>query len=291
MESFNIYFEKSMRNPLRKKELEKTGAINKKEWVENESKKLTQKQQTELQKFSNREGVTDEQIQHFEEELVNRNRKKLESEYFTGKKRESLRLLKKYRNVKIYADQYVENLKISLEDMKRSLWMLLSYYKETLPRRGFDIVLTNSNNNPDFITMSNLGRSDEKAAAYYQGNQIFVDEKQANMPTVLLHEYAHLLADRVSKQVEPILKNEYEKMINSYFEEKNKKRSRRRHLQGSKNAQNRMEITKKFRLPDPYAATNFDEWFAVTIENWKHLPNNIHTYRFKTIFKKILNRL
>jgi hypothetical protein len=123
-----------------------------------------------------------------------------------------------------------------------------------------------------------------------------MDEGVAKYPDILLHEYAHLLADRVSKQVVPILRREYEKMINDFFTILMGKRTRKKHLEGEKNAFNRRVITKKLNIPDledkmGYGATNFDEWFAVTIQKWKEIPNNKATYRFKKVMKKIINRL
>lgn len=40
-----------------------------------------------------------------------------------------------------------------------------------------------------------------------------------------------------------------------------------------------------------YGITNPDEFFAVLIENWKQLPNNKLTYKFKSLVKGILTRL
>lgn len=291
MDSFNIYFEKRTRNPLRKKELEDSGHINNKEWVEQEIEKFTPEEKKELRNLSRRKYTTPEDVSSFKQQLALKRRKELEGEYLKGKKRDALKLVKRYRNVKIYADQYVTNLKESKVHMFRTLWLLFSRYKDILPTRGFDLIITNSETNPDFAKMEHLGDKNSVAAGYYRDNQIFIDEKNVRNVDLLMHEYAHLLADRVSKQVEPILKKEYENMINSYFTELEGRKTRRRNLQGARNKVNRQEVAKRFNFPDPYAATNFDEWFAVLIENWKDMPNNKHTYKFKSILKKVLNRL
>jgi hypothetical protein len=290
MQSFDIFFERKIRNPLRKEELKNLGIPNNKEWVDQESKKLNPDEKKELRNMARRKNVSPEDIEIFKQRIENEKRKKLESKYLTGKRYADLKLLGHHRNVKLYADQYVEDLKTSHRSMMRSIKILLNYYKDILPRRGFSVILTNNKNNPNFARMKNIG-SKNLAIGYYQSGRIYIDEKSAGDSSTLLHEYAHLLADRVSKQVEPILRNEYEKMINSYFEEISGKRSRKKNLEGAKNEINRIEIANKLGLPSPYSSTNFDEWFATIIENWKYLPNNKHNYKFKTIFKKIITRL
>ena len=52
----------------------------------------------------------------------------------------------------------------------------------------------------------------------------------------------------------------------------------------------RARIAKKLGF-EKYGLTNHDEFFAVLIENWKVLPNNRITYKFKSTVKSILMRI
>jgi hypothetical protein len=267
MESFSTFFERRERNPLRKRELEQQGVIDNDKWVEQEAENLPPEEKYKLQ-----------------------------ADYLKGKSSfDDKKLVGQVRRIKIYADQYVTNLATSKKQMIESVQSLLRDYKDILPIRGFVVIISNSENNPNFIRLWNTG-SKESAGAFYHQNKIYIDESQTKHPDILLHEYAHLMADRVSKQVVPILRREYEKMINDFFTILMGKRTRKKHLQGDKNAFNRKVITKKLNIPDledgqGYGATNFDEWFAVTIQKWKEIPNNKATYRFKQVMKKIINRL
>ena len=103
----------------------------------------------------------------------------------------------------------------------------------------------------------------------------------------LVHEYAHYVADRIPTQTEPMLKAEYKKMLDEYFE----KTTRRKALEGSRNEKHRVAMAQKLGLPTSYAASNFDEWFAEIISHWKQLPNTKESYRFKAAVKQVLMRI
>lgn len=260
MDTFQTFFERRMRNPLRKADLKDRGVPNNKEWVDEVSKDL---------------------LPDKKQELVNK--------YLIGKTKEDVNLVGNVRNVKIYADQYVDNLKVSKSNMINSVKVLFRDYRDIIPRRGFGVIITNSKNNPNYSKIA--GRS----GAYYLRNKIYFDEEHTKNPQMLLHEYAHLLADRAPKYVESIIRKEYEKMINDCFKSMTGKRSRVKKLEDDKHIYSRRALVKRLGIPDPtdtgYGVLNFDEWFAVIIEHWKNLPNNRDTYKFKTIFKKIINRL
>ena len=298
MESFLQFLERRERNPLRKRELEQQGVIDNDKWVDQQAQTLSPEEKKEIRNLSRRKTATPDSVTEVKQKLVDDKRRKLQSVYLKGKSSfDDKKLVGQVRRIKIYADQYVENLAQSKKKMIESVEILLRDYKDVLPTRGrgFVIIISNSNNNPNFIKLWNLG-SKESAGAFYHQNKIYIDEDTTKYPDILLHEYAHLLADRVSKQVGPMLRREYEKMINDFFTMLMGKKTRKKHLQGEKNAFNRKVITKKLNIPDledggGYGATNFDEWFAVTIQKWKEIPNNKATYRFKQIMKKIINRV
>lgn len=296
MESFSTFFERRERNPLRKRELEQQGVIDNDKWVELEAETLSPDEKREIRNLSRRKNISPDDVIDHKQKLADEKRQKLKPDYLKGKSSfDDKKLVGQVRKVKIYADQYVTNLAQSKKQMIESVKTFLRDYKDIVPIRGFIVIISNSDNNPNFIKLWNTG-SKESAGAFYHQNKIYIDESQTKHPDILLHEYAHLLADRVSKQVVPLLRREYGKMVNDFFTILMGKRTRKRHLEGEKNAFNRRVITKKLNIPDledgqGYGATNFDEWFAVTIQKWKEIPNNRATYRFKQVMKKIINRL
>jgi len=75
--------------------------------------------------------------------------------------------------------------------------------------------------------------------------------------------------------------------LDDFFERK----TRRKNLEGRRNEKLRKQVAQKMGLPSDYAATNFDEWFAELISNWKNLPDNKISYKFKQILKKVITRL
>jgi hypothetical protein len=124
---------------------------------------------------------------------------------------------------------------------------------------------------------------------------IYVDQEFINKPKVFAHEIAHLVADLIPKQTQPLLKAAYDELLDGYFTES---KTKRRTLQPKSNspksrmdAKNlRVKISEKLGFPE-YGLMNFDEFFAVLIEKWHDLPNNINNYRFKSMVKSVLNRL
>jgi hypothetical protein len=289
MDSFDIFFEKRERNRLRKQELKDSGVINNKEWVDQEKKNLPPVELEKIKKMEELQ-VPPELIDKFKEGKLKEHGKKLSSEYLIGKENKDLVFRRNYRNVKIYTDPYVVNVEKSVKRTFSTVFTMMTTLKDIIPTRGFSVIVTNSERNPNFPKVKSLGDG-SKALAYYMRNKIYVDELDPIDASTLLHEYAHLLADRVPKNVERMIRREYEKMINDYFTSITGKRSRRKNLEGKRNAINREKVAKALGLPSDYAATNFDEWFAVLIEHWKQMKNNMHTYEFKKILKKVIIRL
>lgn len=289
MDSFNIFFEKRERNRLRKQELKDEGVPNNKDWVEQEKENLPPEEIDKIKRMEELK-VPSELINKFREGKLKEHEKKLSSEYLVGKENKDLVFRRNYRNVKIYTDQYVVNVDKAVRRTFSTVFTMVTTLKDIIPSRGFSVVITNSKKNPEFPEVKALGDK-TKSLAYYRRNKIYVDELQSIDASTLLHEYAHLLADRVTKKVEHIIRYEYEKMINGYFTSITGKRSRRKNLEGKRNEMNRKQVAEALGLPNDYAATNFDEFFAVLIEHWRQMKNNIHTYRFKQILKKVITKL
>lgn len=308
MEKFSLFFERN-RNPLRKKELADKEHPNNKDWVEQESQKIPDQATKDISKMERGGIITPNEAERLKVLKQAEHRKNLENQFFRTKfpknakeikydKKEELFLLK---GVRVYLDefalQHIEDGGDKLGRVKmvfyRSLMKLLLTYKDILPNRKPRIIITHSKTNPNFATMTNLGQADVHAAGYYIDRLIYIDILRVGEYKILVHEYAHYLADRIPKQSEPHLRKEYQKMLNSFFKEKTGKRTGRKKLEGEANAENRIQMARWMGLSDEleYASTDFHEWFAVLMENWKHIPINKHTYQLKNLLKKVLTRI
>lgn len=292
MEKFSTFFERVNRNPLRKQKLRDEGIPNNKDWVEQEVQKLEPDEKTDIRNLRRRKNTSSNDVDTYKKEIETQKRNKLTPEYLRGRFYDDLRFIKKHRGVKIYVDQYIKD-KYAPAKMITTINNLLNDYGDITPRRGFEVIISNADNNPKFVTMKNIGRNDEKGAAYYHDRRIFIDDEYVKNVKVLLHEYAHFLAERIPSNTRDLIKKEYKKMLNSYFKEELGKNTRRNNLEGIINDGHREKMAMKMGLPPDlsYASTNFDEWFAVLVENWKNLPNNRHTYQLKGVLKKILIRI
>jgi hypothetical protein len=292
MDDFLTFFERANRNPLRKQDLVDRGIPNKKEWVDNKAKELTPDEKREIKNLSRRKSTTEDHINNLKNDIEAKKKKSLENDYLRGKIRDDLRLVKKHRGVKIYVDQYIKN-RYAPAKLVNTINKLFDNYGDIVPRRGFEVIISNAENNPDFATMSNIGDKNKKSSGYYQDRRIYIDDENVGNVELLLHEYAHFLAERIPSQTLPLIKKEYNRMLNSYFRELNGKRTGRKKLEGVANENHRRQMAIKMGLSEElsYASTNLDEWFAVLIENWKNLPNNKYTYSLKNLLKKILIRI
>ena len=154
MESFLQFLERRERNPLRKRELEQQGVIDNDKWVDQQAQTLSPEEKKEIRNLSRRKTATPDSVTEVKQKLVDDKRRKLQSVYLKGKSSfDDKKLVGQVRRIKIYADQYVENLAQSKKKMIESVEILLRDYKDVLPTRGrgFVIIISNSNNNPNFI--------------------------------------------------------------------------------------------------------------------------------------------
>jgi hypothetical protein len=307
MEKFSIFFERAKRNPLRTKELADRGYPNHKDWVEQELQRLSPEIDDEVKKMQDRGVVTPNEAERIRNLKQLAKKKELENKYLRGKSPKDMKRFEYnakgekflFRGINVFIDDYALNYinerKKVLGDVKntikRSLMRWLLDYKDILPNRKPTIVISSSEKNPKFVKMKNIGKNDENASGYYNKRKIFIDIEHVSNYKILIHEYAHFLADIAPRELEPVIRNEYKQMLNSYFIKKDGKPTRRKSFEGAENEKLRRQVKKKLKLPDSYAVTNFHEWFAVLMENWKDLPNNKHTYKFKTMLKKILTRI
>lgn len=265
--------------------------MNNLDYVNQERGNLPDEKLQQIQKMEEL-GVDPKKIEIFRQSEIEKHEKNLENSYLRTKIETPTLILNKF-GIKVYTDQYVtKNFKKGYYHNKvdKLLMKLVQDYKDVLPNRKPKIVITDTGKNPISKDAAILGNGETPPGVYYN-RLIYIDQKWVNNFKIFIHEYAHFLSDRISKQTEPILLREYRNMLNEYFLSIQKSKTKRKNLEGLNNEVHRMQMAAKLGLPTDYSSTNFDEWFAELIANWKNMPNNKHTYRFKQILKKILVRI
>lgn len=288
MIKFQLYFERRERNPLRKRELEKQGIGTNYAYVQKEKKNLPKEKLSQIRKMK-KLGVEPERIETFKQAKIAEREKELTSQYLRTKINTPELLFEKF-GIKVYKDKYAtEDLRPGTYRYKMinfAVTKLVKDFKDVLPNRKPRIVVTDTSANPETADVTVTGVKESPAGAY-RDRLIFLDQNYVDDYDVLVHEYAHYVVDRIPKQTEPMLKAEYKKMLDEYFE----KTTRRKALEGLRNEKHRVAMAEKLGLPSDYAASNFDEWFAEIIRFWKQVPNTKESYRFKTAVKHVLNRI
>jgi hypothetical protein len=287
MDSFQIFFERNERNRLRKQELKDEGVPNYKDWVDQEKENLPPEEADKIKRMEELQ-VPPELINKFRDAKKVEYEKRLKDDYLRTKVEGEL-LFTDY-GIKVFKDKYVDQDfkegSLNMRTLKRLIHMLVRDYRDLLPNRKPKIVITNTKQHPKLKGVNIIGNNTAPAGVY-SDRIIYLDQFSVDDIDTLTHEYAHFLSHRMSKQVEPLLRNEYKKMLDAFFERKTK----RKNLEGKRNEQLRKQVADKMGLPSDYAATNFEEWFAELISHWKNLPNNPISYKFKQILKKVITRL
>ena len=288
-ETFKIFFERRERNPLRKEELRDVGRISNIEYIEQEKSNLDSEDQAKIDRMVELK-VPEELITKFRNAKITEKEKSLKRDFLRTKLNER-QLWFKLFGIKVYVDEYVENpsefekSRLNNLTMRRIIGVLVNEFRDVLPVRKFNIVVTDNTKNPIFHELSK--KMDATIPGVYRDRIIYLNKYNIDDPELLIHEYSHFIADRIPNEIYPMLKREYDKMLEEFFGKKTK----RQNLAGKRNKSLRAEVAKKMNLPSEYSATNPDEWFAELMQNWKNFPNNKKTYRFKSILKKIIGRL
>jgi hypothetical protein len=197
--------------------------------------------------------------------------------------------------IDVYIDSYTHKSFLKtvkkMNSLKRSVDLTLDYIKDILPNRKPKIVITDAYENPHFVNVDGV-----TAPAIYIDRIIYIDQDNVDNYKYFVHEIAHFVADLIPKQTEPLLKKAYKDMLDIYWKSA---KIKKRKLDAGNNASRedemeaerwRRSISSKLGFPE-YGLKNFDEFFAVLIENWKTLPVNSATYKFKTLVKNVLIRL
>jgi hypothetical protein len=289
IDSFKFFFERRERNPLRKQRLRDSGDISNIEYVEREKQNLDPEEQAKIDRMIELD-VPEELITKFKNAKIAEKEKRLRQDYIRTKINKKQLWFKKY-GINVYIDQYVEDpFKFQQDDynsyiLPKILMAFTKRYKDIIPIRKFNIIITDNTKNPIFTKGK---KSDEESAiGIYYDRIIYLNKYNIDDLDLLVHEYAHFIADAIPKETYPLLLAEYKKMLENFFGRKTKRKS----LEGDRNANLRAQVAEKMGLPSEYSATDPDEWFAELIQYWKRLPNNSATYRFKSILKKIISRL
>jgi hypothetical protein len=288
MESFSTFFERRERNPLRKKELE--GSSTHHDWVEYDKNNLEPEDNKKIRKME-KLGVEPERIQTWKDYKLKEKENQLKHDYYRTKIDEPTLILDIF-GIKVYTDQYTSynfsKDSVNLEKAENTVREIVRDYKDIIPNRKPKFIITDTSKNP-YTKGVNITGSGDDPAGVYRDRLIYIDQMSSDKYKIYIHEYAHFLENRVSKQVEKFLQEEYKKMLDGFF--RSIKQRKRENLEGVENEKYRKAIAKKLGLPTDYAAANHSEWFAELIAHWKNMPNNKATYRFRQVMKKIINRL
>lgn len=286
MENFELFYERRERNPLRKQELAQLNYDNKayaddiiREWERNIPQRIKDTYNILLKRDPKKA----------EEYLMGERQKEYQSHLKTKIGQDDYKLIFDKHGVKFYLDKKdLDKMNSQLiSSINHSLRTFVDTIKDILPLRKPKIVIgDNRRNNKTNINKTGVT---QVPAAYYYDGIIYIDIDHVDDPDLLVHEYAHLLADRISSQSKQLLQKGYSNMIDNFF--KGVKKKKQDKLEGLDNDKWRKAVAKKLGLPSPYAFTNADEWFAEIITHWKKIPNNVVTYKFKQAVKSILTRL
>jgi hypothetical protein len=293
MESFELFLEKTS-NPLRKAELAKQGTINHKQYALELKKNIQngvydKNDANQVKIFNGYQSLKKnfpERAEAFLDQEI--------SNYFRAKLPESIKIYD-YQGVQVFVDNLADQNSFKegsyLNKMaKFSVQVLIRETKDLMPNRKPKIIITDKHKNPHFKSTV------VDAAAIYRDRLIYIDQYEIEKPELLIHEFAHFVADLIPKQTEAMLDEAFKKVLDSYWHHVKKKRQPTQpqnpdDKEEVKNAQViRQKISKKLGFPE-YGLMNRDEFFAVLIENWKKLPNNTLTYRYKQLVKNVLTRL
>ena len=286
MDSFDIFFEKREKNPLRKQELKELKTPSKQSIFKRElSKKLKQQKVQDTYKLLKLRdpNYADKFLKQTEEKLRNRILKP------TVSKRNYIKFVIQGIEINIKKDEKFLNTPSRIKVINQLEETVPEFLKKVygiLPLRRPKIVVTD-------IKDENIAYDPtDIVPAYYSRGVIYLDKDYTNRPDFLLHEYAHFVADSIPKQSYPILLKAYVEMLDEYYRRIKKKKTYR--LQDTKKENYKLQrekIAKLMKWPSAYSVSNPDEFFAEIITNWKNMPNNVATYKFKNAVKQVITRI
>lgn len=293
---FKFFLERKLRNPLRKAELAASDTTHYKD------PKLLDKfreyyrafpldkmdddgDRDVANKYRNLLKSSEELAEHFLETEIQKRISKI-----LRPSTKEYRLIYTYRGVKVFVDDmnlYDNNFKKgspNYESVKHNVLVMLVYIRDILPNRKPKIVITDLSRNE--YTKSSYNQDNPPAGLQFD-KMIYLDEDSFGDSAYWVHEYAHWVADLIPSQSVKMIEKAYKQMLNIYYKKSSLKKPK-----GNKPLSDLeiYKISQALGFPR-YGITNPDEFFAVLIENWKQLPNNKLTYKFKSLVKGILTRL
>ena len=300
MESFELYVEKNISNPLRKKELEGTPTY--KERLNDHLANLQLNPEDELKLKNLRDANIDpEFIEKFYQSKLKAVADDLRFRYTrnTVDPKKYAKILDVH-GVQVFQDN--ANLTFDLSKDKSKIRIIQYAVNEMIrqlrglfPVRKPRIIITDIRK--QLGTKSIVKTGNDTAGAYYQDRIIYIDIENIDEVSYYVHEMAHYIVDLIPTQTEKLLIKEYEGLLDNYFRMiKKKKRS---NLEPQTNTDKdirdaetmRNKIAAKLGFPSAYGLLNFDEFWAEIITHFNTMPYNKNTYRFKTIAKKVMTRL
>lgn len=298
MISYKLFLERKIRNPLRKKALANFGEIpyTSPDFIEGYKNYFRLNDIEDVEDKDWRVKAKYDNLFRSSEALAE---KYLDSEVLkiiNDLKRPTTRNYKKIlenQGVQVFIDE--ENLEdvnyapgsYNYRMVNSSVINMLQYIREILPNRKPKIVITDLSKNK-YTTDTNNTLKDGAAGMEFS-KLIFIDWRSIDEPATYIHEYAHLLTDRIPSQSKMLLVKSFVGLINEYYS-KMKKRTIK--PGESSRISNRVlaNVATKLGFPE-YGTRNPDEFFAVVIEKWKELPKNKAGYKFKSLVKNILTRI
>lgn len=288
MEKFQVFFEKRVRNPLRKQEIADANVTTNLDQYNIEKDALPPEEQAKLDKQIELQ-VPPDRIEAWKASKLKEQEKVARHTWLRDKiPADEFDQIYEIYGIKFFMPKNEKVAKTPrmysiMRDLKSSVDIFLRDIRDILPIRKPRFVIK------DLGDKNNAYYTNAKTAAFVRDNIIYLDVDYIERPEYFIHEYAHWLADRVPKQSHPIIQAEYKKMLDNYFRAAKKKL--RDNLEDPADDNTRVRIAKKLGLPSDYSLVNADEFFAEIITYWKKLPNNAATYRFKQAIKKVLSRL
>ena len=304
MERFNVYLEKSLKNPLRKDRLKQAGvedyAVSPTDierlkddwlwWVLEGEIDPSDPQANQLQGIRDKyQGLleTDREaaVKYLEFEL---------DTYVTSLKKSKLgsnvEKIYEYQGIQVFLD--TETVKTDhsegsrrYNNITRAVRGMVDYVRDILPAKKPRILITDLSKNKN--TRNFVG--DDIVYGMAGQNVIYIDHYSTHMTNIYIHEYAHWVVFQSSENSRKLLVTAYKELLNLYYAKMKKRKVRMDEpVRVSRQVLNNLSV--KLGFPE-YGTTDPDELFAMIIEKWKKFPTNKLTYKFKSLVKNIITQL
>jgi hypothetical protein len=285
MINFELYFERRERNPLRKRELERDQAPSYIDVYKSEFADVIKSK-----KFQDTYNLLKIRDPKAASKYLKQTEEKIKDKYLrtTVSKKDYVKLIihgiefNFRKDEKFLHTPTFVRIKNDLEEMVPKF---LEHIKGILPLRRPKIIITD-------ITEDVGYNPEDDVPAFYRDKVIFLDRSELKDHRLLVHEYAHFLADSIPAESYPMLQQEYEKMLDGYYRVIKKKKTYELQDTAEANFEKvRDKIAKKMGWPSQYLFNNPDEFFAEIITHWRDVPSNAITYKFKKAVKDVINRV